>query len=186
MYFSHLDPILSSLAAAGDLSSLLPPPLCCPLMRSWGWRWCCRSAANQCKLPLMPLYSPPWGLRPTMGLAPDGPQHSEQQRTHWVLVVSGAQREHSNSDRRVHAKKFSEIWPLWWGKSDHSFYEFEFCVIHSKLDYVMEVPVREIRLRVLAGREVNLADIVGFEWWCCCLWWCCCWCCCCSCWVRDR
>ena len=50
------------------------------------------------------------------------------------------------------------------GKSDHSFYEFEFCVIHSKLDYVMEVPVREIRLRVLAGTEVNLADIVGFEW----------------------
>ena len=35
---------------------------------------------------------------------------------------------------------------------------------HSKVDYVMEVPVREIRLRVLAGREVNLADIVGFEW----------------------
>ena len=29
---------------------------------------------------------------------------------------------------------------------------------------MMEVPVREIRLRVLAGREVNLTDIVGFEW----------------------
>ena len=35
---------------------------------------------------------------------------------------------------------------------------------HSNLDYVVEVPVREIRLRVLAGREVNLADIVGYEW----------------------
>ena len=35
---------------------------------------------------------------------------------------------------------------------------------HSKVDYVMEVPVREIRLRELAGREVNLADIVGYEW----------------------
>ena len=35
---------------------------------------------------------------------------------------------------------------------------------HSKVDYVMEVPMREIRLRVLAGREVNLADIDGFEW----------------------
>ena len=79
LYFSHIGPILSSLTGAVP-SSLLPPMesetvilgLGVPPVRlspdeEQGWWWCCRSGANQCRLPLMPLYSPPWGLRPTMG-----------------------------------------------------------------------------------------------------------------------